>query len=108
MRAPIGRMRRRLTIQQPVDADDDAGGSVRSYAELATVFAAVEPVSSRRETDAGEDRAIATHRIVIRYRTDVTAQHRLVLGTRVFRILGIVDVAAEHRFLDILAEELGP
>lgn len=103
---PIGRLRHRLNLEAPVDMPDGAGGVVRSYAATAIVFASIEPLSARRETDAGEDRSIGTHRIVIRYRTDATAQHRLTQGMRIFRILGIIDPGAENRFLEIAAEEI--
>lgn len=107
MTAPaIGRLRHRLTVEAPVDAPDGAGGIVRTYTQLAIVWAAIDPLAARRETDAGVDRAIGTHRIVIRHRTGLTIQHRLRRGGRVFRVLGLIDVGAESRFLDITAEEV--
>jgi head-tail adaptor len=43
-------------------------------------------------------------RIVIRKRSDVNTRHRLLDGARIYRILG-VRVSADHRFLEIDAEE---
>lgn len=42
-----GALSRRLTLQAPVDTSDGAGGSTRSFADVTTLWAKVEPVSAR-------------------------------------------------------------
>lgn len=107
MTAPaIGRLRQRIVIEAPADIDDGAGGFVRTHVEIATVFAAVGPAASSLRTEAGAQRLVREHRILLRRRDDLTSDHRLKLGARVFRILGLADVDGEGRFLQIAAEEL--
>lgn len=107
MTAPgIGALRDRIVIEAPADVDDGAGGFVRAYVEVATVFAAVEPAASSLRTEAGGQRLVRQHRILVRRRDDLTGGHRLRLGARVFRILGLADLDGGRRFLAITAEEL--
>jgi SPP1 family predicted phage head-tail adaptor len=104
MSAP-GELRDRLVLEQPVETPDGAGGVTRGYASVATLWAAVAPVSARDDVVADALGATATHRIVIRTRADVTTRHRLRAGARIFRIVTLRDQDGRGRFLAIGAEE---
>ena len=100
-----GRLRHRLVLEAPVEADDGAGGVARSYQTAATVWAAIVPVALSEQVAAEALGARLTHRIVIRTGIDVTTRHRFTLGARTFRIVGIRDPDEAGRFREILAEE---
>ncbi|MEJ8573126.1 phage head closure protein [Microbaculum marinum] len=103
--AAIGRLRHRVRLQAPVDSDDGAGGTTRSWSDVATLWGRIEPVRATERTAAGRIEAAARHRLTIRWRADVTHDMRVVFGTRVFSILGLTDVEARHRFLVCDCEE---
>jgi SPP1 family predicted phage head-tail adaptor len=98
-----GRLNRRLVLEAPVELGDGAGGVVRSFAAVATLWAQVAPVAARSEVSADALGAAVTHRIVLRYRTDIMLRHRLRDAARVYRIVAIRE--RHRRFLDIDAEE---
>ena len=98
-----GALDRRLVLEAPTETADGAGGVVRMYQSLATLWASVEPVAARGELVAAQLGATVTHRIVVRYRTDITTRHRLRDGARLFRIVAIRERG--KRFLEIQAEE---
>jgi len=98
-----GALNRRLTLEAPVEADDGAGGVVRDYETVATVWASVEPVAARHDVVAAQIGATVTHRIVVRHRGDVTTRHQVRDGSRVFSIVTIRD--RDRRWLEINAEE---
>jgi SPP1 family predicted phage head-tail adaptor len=98
-----GKLNRRLTLEAPGESPDGAGGVTRSYSAVATLWAEVEPVSTRSNVDAEALGAIITHRIRIRYRADLTLRHRFREGARIFRIVAVRE--RQQRFLDIDAEE---
>jgi SPP1 family predicted phage head-tail adaptor len=100
-----GALRDRLVLEQPVETPDGAGGVTRSYAGVATLWAAVTPVSARDVVVADDLTATVTHRIVIRARDDVTTRHRLRDGARIFRIVTLRDQDGGGRFLEIGAQE---
>lgn len=104
----IGEMRRRLVLEAPVETPDGAGGVVRTYSAVATMWAAVAPIgasglASRGDVIADVLGASVTHRIVIRAGREVTIHHRFREATRTFRVLSVRD--PDRRFLEILAEE---
>ena len=100
-----GKLRHRLVLEAPAEADDGAGGVVRSYNEIATVWAAIVPVALSEQIAAEALGARLTHRIVIRAGVDVTTRHRFKLGNRVFRIVAVRDPDESGRFREIQAEE---
>jgi SPP1 family predicted phage head-tail adaptor len=100
----IGALNRRLVLEAPIETADGAGGVTRLYDVVTTLWAHVEPVSARADVAAGGLGAALRFRIVIRRRSDVTTRHRLLDGTRSFRILSCRE-SADRRFLEIDAEE---
>ncbi|TMI99422.1 MAG: head-tail adaptor protein [Alphaproteobacteria bacterium] len=98
-----GELNRRLVLEAPVESADGAGGVARTYAEVMTLWASVEPVSARGAVVADAPGATVTHRIVTRRRTGVTTRHRFVEGAIVYRIVTLRDDAT-RRFLVIGAE----
>lgn len=103
-----GLLRRRLTLEAPVENADGAGGVTRSYEAVATLWGEVTPVSAARSIEAERLAARVTHRIAIRFADDITTKHRLRDGDRVLRIVSIRDRDGRKRFQQIEAEEIVP
>jgi SPP1 family predicted phage head-tail adaptor len=100
----IGALKRRLVLETPAETADGAGGVTRVYANEATLWAQVTPISARGDIAADSLGAVLRHRIVIRARDRVTTRHRLRDGARVYRIVAVRE-NADRRFLEIDAEE---
>lgn len=90
----VNELRERVTIQQQVNVADTFGGQTITWSELATVFAAVEPVQqSAREQSLGEQvSARAGYRVRMRWRDDVNASMRLLWKTHVLEIHALHEV----------------
>lgn len=100
-----GQMNRRLVLEAPVETDDGTGGATRSFNAIATLWASVTPVSAQEEIEAARLGARVTHRIGIRFSSDITTRHRLRDGGAVYRIVSLRDRGGRRRFLDISAEQ---
>ena len=100
-----GALNARLTLEAPVETPDGAGGVTRGYAAVATLWASVTPASAQEIVEAVKLGVTITHRIALRFSADVTPQHRLRDGARVFRIVTLRDRDGRKRFLDIAAQE---
>jgi len=100
----IGELNRRLTLQAPVETDDGAGGVVRSYENVAVLWAKVAPLSARADVAADSLGGALRTRIVVRKRDDISTRHQFVDGGRVYRVLA-ARPSADRRFLEIDAEE---
>ncbi len=103
-----GSLNRRLTLEAPVESADGAGGVVREFETVATLWAEVMPVSAARAIEAERAGARITHRIGMRFADDITTRHRFRDGERVFRIVSLRDRDGRKRFLAIEAEEIVP
>ena len=101
-----GKLKTRLQIQAPVEADDGQGGVTRSFATLTTAWAEVTPLFARgagADVQADAEGATAKYRIVLRSNFVLTLQHRLADGARIYRIAAIRD-AGDRRFIAVDAE----
>ncbi|CAI2037011.1 Bacteriophage head-tail adaptor [Serratia fonticola] len=80
-----GRLRHRVTIQNFVTVELPSGQEIEEWREGKTVWAEVMGISGRELVASGAEKAEATVRVWMRYRTDVTAASRLLCLTGPFR-----------------------
>ena len=99
----IGALNRRLVLEAPAETSDGAGGVVRAYEAVATLWAQVTPVSARGDIAGDSLGAVLRRRIVIRARSGISTRHRLRDGARVYRIVAVRE-SDGRRFLEIDAE----
>lgn len=103
-----GALRRRLALEAPVDVADDIGGVSRSFVEIARLWASVAAVSGATRLEGDRLEQAITHRVVTRWRDDVTGGMRLRLGLRVLTIRAVRDPDGARRVLAIDCEETTP
>lgn len=101
----IGDLRERVTIQSFSEAPDGGHSLTPTYTDLATVWAKVEDLDGIKKFNAIQIDPLLTHRITIRYRSDVTSEHWILLGTRRFRIRNVANRHERERFLVLECEE---
>jgi SPP1 family predicted phage head-tail adaptor len=81
-----GKLRHRVRIEEYVDVLDSAGAPVRGpqgeflkeWQEVATVWAAIEPLSAREFVQSQAVQSQVSARIIIRYRAGLDAAMRIV------------------------------
>jgi len=101
----IGSLKQRVILQAPTKAPDGMGGSVDTFATIDTIFAAIWPTSaSERMQQMGTTMTI-THRIRIRYRSDIRTSWRLNFKNRHFDIDSIINPNMESKILDLMCKE---
>lgn len=105
MTVKAGRLRHRVTLQSAADTADGGGGFTTTWSDVATVWAAIEPLAARERLFAQQLENPVTHRVTIRYRAGVTATMRLKFGARVFNIRGVINAGERDRTLELLCEE---
>lgn len=94
-----GQLRQRVTLAAPVATPDGAGGETVAFADMATVWARIEPVAAAERAVADHLAATVTHRLTLRWRDDVTGGLRATWRGRAFRILFTTDPDESLRFL---------
>ena len=71
-----GELKHRVTLQEATETRDSFGQPVRTWSDVATVWAAVQALSGREFLEAKQLKRAVTTRIVIRWRDDVHAGMR--------------------------------
>lgn len=102
-----GRLRHRVTIQQPVV--DTSWGGTTTWEAFAPVWAAIEPLRGREFFAAQQMQSEATAKITIRYLAGVTANMRVVHESRIFELTGPpIDPEERHVELQLMVKETMP
>ncbi len=86
-RNPIGAMRRRLSIEAPSETADGAGGVIRSFVTVASVWAQVTFEGGSERSRAGRPEQAGTYLVILRWRAGLDAGMRFVDGAQVQEIL---------------------
>ena len=108
------RLKHKLTLEQEVQTSDGQGGYSRSWETVADIWAEILPISGGQTRSYGSGNEVysqgqlqntLTHRILVRYHSDLNAGMRLVFEQRAFNIRFIANTDEEKDTLEILAEE---
>lgn len=105
MAAKIADLKKRITFQALTRTADGQGGWTESWADFASVWASLDPVSAAERFYSQRVEMNVSHKITIRKMDGLTPEMRIVFGTRIFQIHGIYLDKEELWFINILAEE---
>lgn len=102
-----GSLRTELSLEAVTLTEDGAGGHIETWAEVAKVFAKLEP--QRAESRFGGDQSLesVTHRITLRFRDLVKSGMRFRWGARLFEIVTVHDPDETRRYLICRLREQG-
>lgn len=101
-----GLLRHQVTIQRQQTTRDTAGGEVTTWLPIATVYAAVEPLSGREWTTSHAMGGETSHRVRLRYFAGLEHTDRLLFGSRVLLIEAILNTDERNAELVVMCREL--
>lgn len=101
-----GRLRHRVSIQQRVEARNGYGELISTWSTLATVWGSVEPIRGREFFEAEQVQSEISTRVRIRYYDGITAQMRVLFGSRKLQILAVIDVNERHKEMQLMCKEM--
>ena len=106
----IGPLRHRVTIEQPpaIPSQDEYGAEIVTYSVLATVWAQVLPATGMEQFASAADRQLATltHRVKLRYRTDITPEMIVRWDDKILDIESIQEPTGKRGHLVLLCREV--
>lgn len=102
-----GRLRHRVVVQRATDAIDQYGDQTKIWANLATVWAAVEPLNGRELFAAQQTQGQTSTRITIRpiVGQSISPKDRVKFGSRYFDIQSVINVEERNIELQLLCVE---
>jgi SPP1 family predicted phage head-tail adaptor len=104
-----GLANRRITLQQKVVTRNAIGDEVVTWTDVVTstpdhcIWAEVWPLKGREFFAAQETQYAADVRFRIRYRAGLSRVHRIVWNNEPYDIVQMIDVAAGHHTIEIMA-----
>lgn len=101
-----GDLKKRITFVREQRAPDGYGGMTTTWVTVATVWAAVWPMSAKELVAGQQVKGEITHKIRIRFRRDITTAMRITLQGRTFIILGPpININEQNSALELLCKE---
>lgn len=107
--AGIAARRLRVTLQAPAEVADAIGGTSRAWADVATLWARLEPMPHATErAEAQRAEGAVAHRLTLRWRGDVSGVNRFTLAGKILGVTAVYDPDGRRRDLVCLVEEVQP
>ncbi len=101
-----GKLRHRVALQEPTQNVSGRGGVKDSWNTYATVWAEIMPMGGRELFNAQQVVPESTHKVTLRGRQPVKANHRIVFKGREFGIDNVNAIMEVNQTLVILCKEL--
>jgi SPP1 family predicted phage head-tail adaptor len=102
-----GERNKQIAIQEKAISTDSIGNQTETWHTIATVWAAIQPLSGREYWAARQVNAETTTKVTILYRRGVTAEHRILYGSRVFELTAPpINTSEANAELVLLAKEV--
>lgn len=95
----IAELRHRVSLLEPVESDDGAGGRTVIWSVRGTTWAEVVALKGN-EREWGEAKTAETlYRVTLRHRADLTQEMRIGFDGRVLEIRALADPDGRRRWL---------
>lgn len=104
---PPARMNKRVTLQSVSRDEDGQGGFTEEWIDGDTIWASIEPLKGWERMQAQQLENPITHKVMIRYRSGVTADMRLIYGDRVLGVKEVINLDEDNAFLRLMCVESG-
>ncbi len=102
----IGDLKQRITLQALSRSADGGGGFTGGWQNITLnpeVSASIVPLSGSEQLRFHQLETTVTHRIIVRYRTDITAAMRIMWQDKIYHIISVTDKGGLGTYLEILA-----
>ena len=97
-----GDFNRQVTIQARSTSRDASGAQLTTWADVVKVNANIQALSGRELELAKAFSSEVGYQIDVRYRTGLTAKHRLLYQGQPFNIHAVLDVDTKHEVLQLM------
>jgi len=100
-----GKLRHSITFQEKLQTPDGGGGYDYTTSDVISTRAFIKPISTNERFFAQRIESDISHRIYIRYRTDINPAMRIKYGDRYFQVKGIMNIEEQNKWLELSAVE---
>lgn len=102
----IGELNKRVILQRLTMTKNTYGEIMEQWDNVATVWASIKPISGREYFAAEAVNSDVTHKVIMRYRADITADMRVKYGDRYFTINSVINANESGISTQLMCREL--
>jgi len=103
----IGSMNKRISLEAETKVSDLMGGSLVVWKEMASNIAcSIWPISATEQIQSLGSTMVVSHRVRMRYRSDIKASWRLKYHHSYFNIVAPINPNMANRMLELLCKEV--
>ena len=99
-----GMLREPLTVQRKAAVSDGMGGQTVTWVTLYTLRGHVSPLSGREALQAMQLQDSITHRVYVRYRSDLKPSDRLLMRGQPMQIRAALNLEMRDRWLELACD----
>lgn len=100
-----GDLRHQIVIQRYTETSNDFGEMVQEWATLSTQRASVNPISGKDIFSGAVLVNETTHKVFMRYVTDIKPNDRVLFDGRIFNITAVINKDEKNVSLELLCKE---
>jgi SPP1 family predicted phage head-tail adaptor len=100
-----GQMKCRVEVQSKASNANSYGEDVITWTTVGYRWASIEPLNSKELIEAQQIKSESTHRVKMRYDSDITPEHRLVFNGRTLEINSLINVMELNKELILICRE---
>ena len=100
-----GDLKRRVTVEQPVEAVNNLGETTLSWKDFATAWASVEGLSVREIVQSGRQQAVISYKVHMRKIPGITTRMRLRWNGGTLNIQSILYRGKQLEDIELLCAE---
>ena len=102
----IGDLQHRISLEAETKASDLMGGSLVVWKEMASNIAcSIWPISATEQIQSLGSTMVVSHRVRMRYRSDIKASWRLKYHNNYYNVVSILNHNMANRMLELLVKE---
>ncbi|MCK3656236.1 head-tail adaptor protein [Pasteurellaceae bacterium Macca] len=102
----IGKLRHRITLQQPFETQNDYGAFVTTWQDVSTVWAEIKPISGREYFSAQQVQSEVSTQIWIRYRKGIVPTMRIEHNGKHYEIISVLNYQGLNKALQLMCKEI--
>ena len=100
-----GRLRHKIVIEQPTEAQGVSGAVTKTWSTFATTRASVKPLAGAEQMAAKERQAAVTHEIKLRWMSGILTTMRVLYDSRYFYIKSSLNTDERRKEITLMCLE---
>ena len=100
-----GSLKHKISIEIYTSSTNEFNEETKQWEFYRSVYASITPLSAKEYFKAGVH-SEATHKVEIRYISEITSKMRIIYDNRIFNIESVLNIREENKTLQLICTEV--